>query len=285
MITVTDLFIYPVKSLSGIPVDEAEINLRGFKHDREWMVTDSDYFFVTQRQIEKMATIKVFFDRDCLVLKSPEGSHIKVKLDKPQKHFVKATVWGDVCNANDEGQEVADWLTTILGKFNNKPLRLVRFAYNERRTVPEQYLLGGEAQSAFSDQFPYLITAWDSLDLLNKSLKIRGQLQVEMKRFRPNIVIKGLLKIEEKHPCNLYSTRQDYFFGLRKPCKRCKITTIDQDSGEIINLKEPLSTLINLELNKLESGAFFGQNAICSTQNNILVRVGDTFNLGVQDCI
>ena len=59
MIQVSDIFIYPVKSLKGIPLKEAETGLRGFKYDREWMITDSDYQFLTQREIETMATITV----------------------------------------------------------------------------------------------------------------------------------------------------------------------------------------------------------------------------------
>ena len=46
MVQITDLFIYPVKSLKGISLNEAETALRGFKYDREWMITDSDYEFL-----------------------------------------------------------------------------------------------------------------------------------------------------------------------------------------------------------------------------------------------
>jgi hypothetical protein len=78
MIQVTDIYIYPVKSLKGIPLKEAETGLRGFKYDREWMITDSDYQFLTQRQIEAMATITVSISRNCLLLQSKDGDELKV---------------------------------------------------------------------------------------------------------------------------------------------------------------------------------------------------------------
>ena len=81
MIQVTDIYIYPVKSLKGIPLKEAETGLRGFKYDREWMITDSDYQFLTQREIEAMATITVSIAKDFLLLESSKGNELKINLN------------------------------------------------------------------------------------------------------------------------------------------------------------------------------------------------------------
>ena len=55
---------------------------------------------------------------------------------------------------------------------------------------------------------------------------------------------------------NLVCEKSGYQFGLRKPCKRCKITTIDQETGAIENPKEPLATLAKLNLVKKKTGHF-----------------------------
>jgi uncharacterized protein YcbX len=34
MLTVSELFIYPIKSLGGIPVSSAKVTDRGFEYDR-----------------------------------------------------------------------------------------------------------------------------------------------------------------------------------------------------------------------------------------------------------
>lgn len=38
---VTELYTYPVKSLTGIPLDCAELSRTGIRFDRNWRVVDS----------------------------------------------------------------------------------------------------------------------------------------------------------------------------------------------------------------------------------------------------
>ncbi|MGE4594377.1 MAG: MOSC domain-containing protein, partial [Gammaproteobacteria bacterium] len=174
MINISHLYIYPVKSLSGISLQRAEIGLNGFKHDREWVITDSNYHFVTQRQIESMSTIRVKIDSTKLTLYCLGSKPLIISLDFGRKKLVKATVWQDICRAYDEGDEASTWLNRHLGKYKGSSLRLIRFSPKERRSVPDKYLGSEKAQSAFSDQFPYLITSSVSLDYLNTSLALNG---------------------------------------------------------------------------------------------------------------
>ena len=274
MAQITDLYIYPVKSLKGIALKEAQTAQRGLEFDREWMITDNHYNFISQREIELMPTIQTDIDSSYLVLTSADQKVLKIPLHSKREVKVRAKVWDDFCNAFDEGDEASSWLTEVLGMFNQSPLRLVRFDHNAERKVPKQYLNGVHAESAFSDQFPYLITSWESLSKLNIGLLGNDSLEVSMNRFRPNIVLKGLSDIEIMTSFNLICEKGDYQFGLRKPCKRCKITTIDQETGEIENPKEPLATLAKLKFSDETHGAFFGQNAILLS-NHIVLRVGD----------
>ena len=282
MIQVTDIFIYPVKSLKGIPLKEAETGLRGFKYDREWMITDSDYQFLTQRQIEAMATITVSITQDLLLLQSSKGNELKINLNAKKEQSVQVSVWDDICDAYDEGDYASNWLTHELGFWQGKTLRLVRFCSDRKRPVPTKYLQGREAESAFSDQFPYLITSWDSLNKLNEGLSENGKQEVTMARFRPNIVVNDIVSIENQTSIDLISQDGSYEFGLRKPCKRCKITTINQDSGEIIDFKEPLLTLTSLNFSSENYGAFFGQNAILLSDQDCVVSVGDLLKTSMQ---
>jgi hypothetical protein len=191
-------------------------------------------------------------------------------------------VWDDICDAYDEGEAASYWLTDELGYWQGKTLRLVRFCSDRKRPVPTKYLHGHEAESAFSDQFPYLITTWDSLKKLNEGLRENGKLEVTMARFRPNIVVNDIASIENQTSLDLTSKEGNYEFGLRKPCKRCKITTINQDSGEIIDFKEPLSTLTSLNFSSENYGAFFGQNAILLSDQDCIVSVGDLLQTSIK---
>ncbi len=278
MIQITDLFIYPVKSLKGIALDNSQTGQRGLEFDREWMITDNAYNFISQREIELMTTIETKIDSSSLILSSPQNRRLKVPLESNKINKVKVMVWDDYCDAYDEGDEASSWLTEALGRHKGSSLRLVRFDQKDKRLVPKKYLNGVHAESAFSDQFPYLITSWESLSKLNNDLLENNSKKVSMNRFRPNIVIKGLSDIEKMTSFNLTCEKGDYQFGLRKPCKRCKITTINQETGEVENPKEPLATLVKLKNSEESHGAFFGQNAILLSDYGVL-RVGDFLKL------
>ncbi|MEC7596424.1 MAG: MOSC N-terminal beta barrel domain-containing protein [Pseudomonadota bacterium] len=278
MIQITDLFIYPVKSLKGITLDSVQTGQRGLEFDREWMITDNAYNFISQREIESMTTIETAIDASSLILSSSQNRALKVPLESKRINKVKVMVWDDYCDAYDEGDEASSWLTDALGTHKGSSLRLVRFDQKDKRLVPKKYLNGVHAESAFSDQFPYLITSWESLSKLNNGLLENDSTEVSMNRFRPNIVIKGLSDIEKMTSFNLTCEKADYQFGLRKPCKRCKITTINQETGEIDNPKEPLATLVKLKNSEETHGAFFGQNAILLSNYGVL-RVGDLLEL------
>ena len=277
MAQITDLYIYPVKSLKGIALKEAHTGIRGFRYDREWMITDSHYHFISQREIESMATLEASINKDSLILHS-NTNQLSVPLESEKLDQVRATVWGDICDAYDEGDEVSNWLTEELGEYKGSSLRLVRFSAKGERSVPEQYLNGVKAQSAFSDQFPYLITSWESLSKLNQGLNEKKSKEVSMNRFRPNIVVQGVDDLEKMTASDLSCDEAQYSFGLRKPCKRCKIVTINQDTGKIIEPKEPLATLVKLKFSDAIKGAFFGQNAILLS-DDCTIRVGDELTL------
>ena len=278
MAQITDLYIYPVKSLKGITLTEAQTAKRGLEFDREWMVTDDQYNFISQREIELMTTIETGIDSLSLILTSNNQKVLKIPLNSSRSNKVRAMVWDDVCDGFDEGDDASRWLTDVLGTYGGSALRLVRFDQEGERPVPKKYLDGVHAESAFSDQFPYLITSWESLSKLNTGLSENDSFEVSMNRFRPNIVLKGLPNVEMMTSSNLVCEKSGYEFGLRKPCKRCKITTIDQDTGVIENPKEPLATLAKLKFIEEKNGAFFGQNAILLGENAVL-RVGDLLEI------
>ena len=278
MAQITDLYIDPVKSLKGSALKEAQTAQRGLEYDREWMITDQDYNFISQREIELMTTIETDIDSDSLILTSNNQKTLKIPLDSSSSKKVRAVVWDDLCDAFDEGDEASRWLTEVLGTFRGSELRLVRFDQKGERQVPKKYLHGVHAESAFSDQFPYLITSWESLSRLNTGLSENDSFEVSMNRFRPNIVVNGLPNVEMMTSSNLVCEKSGYQFGLRKPCKRCKITTIDQETGAIENPKEHVATLAKLKFSDETNGACFGQNAILLGEHAVL-RVGDLLEI------
>ncbi|BBM06138.1 hypothetical protein HAALTHF_48550n [Vreelandella aquamarina] len=104
-----------------------------------------------------------------------------------------------------------------------------------------------------------MITTTGSLDALNNALVAGGNTPVPMNRFRPNIVVDCDEAWQEDGWATIESG--SYQLTLRKPCQRCKITTVDQQTGTIPTQAEPLKTLLALNTQPHLKGAHFGQNA------------------------
>lgn len=51
---------------------------------RKWMVVDENGSFLTQRQIPKLALIKISIGEECLVFNAPNKDPIKVPLEHPK---------------------------------------------------------------------------------------------------------------------------------------------------------------------------------------------------------
>ena len=122
-ITLTGLWLYPIKSCRGLAVPEAQVGPRGMLYDREWMVVQPNGDFLTQRQHPRLAVIAPSFQDDRLALSAPGLSPIAVPLQGTGRP-VEVTVWRDRCAAIDQGDAVAAWLTHVL----DTPCRLVRLA-------------------------------------------------------------------------------------------------------------------------------------------------------------
>mgnify|MGYP006201454429 FL=1 len=54
-----DIYIYPIKSLGGIRLEESELEERGLKFDRRWMLVDKEGMFLSQRTFPEMALLQV----------------------------------------------------------------------------------------------------------------------------------------------------------------------------------------------------------------------------------
>ena len=66
MLAVSELYIYPIKSLAGIAVTSAMLTDRGFKYDRRWMLVDENNCFLTQREFPSMVLLQVELTQDVL---------------------------------------------------------------------------------------------------------------------------------------------------------------------------------------------------------------------------
>lgn len=249
------LHIYPVKSLHGLSMRELLLCPWGPENDRRWMIVDHAGQFITQRKYPVMATLLVSVTAEGLRLAQNGRPGLVVKRPTDLTHSVMVTVWKDTVQALDAGNEAAQWTSDAIGV----PCRLV---YMPRPESDRPRQLNERAfTNSFSDGFPLLITTLASLDDLNNRLAA----PVPMDRFRPNLVVSGAKAWEEDSWARIRVG--DTELSLVKPCSRCVMTTVDQDTGIIPDRKEPLATLARFR--KQEGGVMFGQNALVEQSGRV----------------
>ncbi|RKQ96356.1 hypothetical protein C7446_2948 [Kushneria sinocarnis] len=276
MAEITALNIYPVKSLGGIALETAELTEEGLALDRRWMVTTASGRFITQRELPMMATLEVHFDASHLILCAPDRRHLFVPLTRPTGPAEPLRIFRDHCAGVDEGEEAAAWLTGVLGCWHGESLRLKRVPSDNHRLVDPQRLGSLEARTGFADGFPLLVTTTASLEDLNRRLAAGEHRPVPMARFRPNIVLGGTRPFAEHYHQHLVGSGVTLW--LCKPCQRCRVTTVDQCSGDIVEAGEPLDTLLGYHHTD-RAGAFFGENAVVLEGSGCQLRVGDRIEL------
>ncbi len=229
-IRIESLHLHPVKSCAAIDVNEALIVETGFDLDRLWMVVDPAGRLVTQRQLPRMALVQQKLGRgDEVVLRAPGMLALHLAADRVEEACT-VQVWNDRVAAFDMGPLAAQWFSDFLGQ----PLRLARHDPDAHRLVPAAYRGEMQEETAFQDGFPLLVTSPASLVAMNRELAKDGAAPVDLRRFRPNIVIAGLDEHGEDHLHELTFDTPEGPVRLRlvEPCTRCPMPDVDPDTGE-----------------------------------------------------
>jgi uncharacterized protein YcbX len=268
-VRVSALLTYPIKSCAGLSHDQILLDRRGFVHDREWMVVDSSGTFITQREIPRMALIKPVLDSSGITVNAPSMPTLRVPYLNQSGVRRHITVWRFQGEAEDAGDEAAEWYSQYLGV----PARLVRMPDDVKRQTSTDYT-DEPGDVGFADGYPLLFISKASLADLNDRLVERSKAPVPMNRFRPNVVISGCEPYAEDNWKQV--TIAGIRFDIVKPCARCAITTVDQSMGASPDVREPLTTLATYRRG-VNGGAMFGQNVIHRGTGTICV--GDTIEI------
>jgi len=266
---ISALNIYPVKSCAGVALQQSRLSATGLQNDRRWMLVKPDGYFLTQRELPRMALITPELKGDGIMLNAPGMPAIHVA-GMSESHIREVVIWRDCCLAFDEGDIVAEWLSAFL----QHTVRLVRFNDERNRNSSRDWTGEVAAPNHFTDGFPILVISVASLDDLNSRLKN----PLAMNRFRPNIVIDGVDAYTEDRVDEIRG--QEFCLKLVKPCARCKITTTNQETG-IVEGDEPLLTLVQYRRNLQLKGVVFGQNAIIVSGTGTTVSVGESVSLSL----
>ncbi len=272
MITLREIFIYPVKGLRGFAANTAAIDALGLVGDRRFLVVDEAGNFITQRTLPRMARIDAALDATHLTLSTTGASAVRVALaPDPAAPVRTVSIWKHSgLLAEDCGDAPAQFLSDFLAT----RCRLVRIGPKFSRPVLKAAGRPGDVFH-FGDGAPVLVISEASLAELNDRIVASGEEPVPMSRFRPNLVVTGCPPFaEDKWPSFRLGS---VVFRNAGPSVRCIVTTTDQLTGD--RGKEPLRTLASFRRTGANStDVIFGVNLINETKTGAL-RAGDTVEL------
>lgn len=247
---ISDLVIYPIKSLPGVHVDHAVAGGRGLEHpslaglrDRALMVVDGRGKFITLRtHARAFSKISMTLDERAGTLNlvandvpgvdasdilridvsagCRPGQTDELGVPEPSKRMVTVWEWEGPAAVVDRA-----WFSKVLGQ----EAALVRCLEGMDRPVDPMYARGEE--TFFSDGFPYLFTFEESLrDLFGDAYGDAARMM--MGRFRGNIVVAGGEPWREDGMERLTCSASGASFLLCKPCSRCTVPAVDPATGE-----------------------------------------------------
>ncbi|XP_020837887.1 mitochondrial amidoxime reducing component 2 [Phascolarctos cinereus] len=243
--TVAQIWIYPIKSCKGVPVNEAECTELGLRsgnlRDRFWLVIKEDGHMVTARQEPRLVLISITWDNDQMTLSAPDMNDLVVPRTLSSANAIRdCRIFGADIQGRDCGDEVAQWITSFL---KTETFRLVQFETHmaPRKSKEIFHPSVQNYEVAYPDCSPIMMISEASLSDLNTRLEKK----LKMEQFRPNIMVTGCSAFEE-------DTWDEILIGsveMNKilACPRCVLTTVDPDTG-IISRKEPLETLKSYRL-------------------------------------
>lgn len=264
----SEINVYPIKSLGGVFLESSTVENRGLQFDRRWMLVDENNKFLTQREFPKMATVSVEIFKDRLGV-SLDGKSLEIPFKTGAEETKVVKVWSSRCRAEIYGDNINEWFRDVL----QTDCRLALMPEQTTRKVSYFYAIRQDDAVSFADGYPVLLIGEESLNDLNSRLGA----PVPMNRFRPNLVVSGADAFAEDGWKQIKIG--DAIFHVVKPCGRCVMTTIDQTSGEKQGT-EPLKTLAKYRVPKrsVKKKILFGQNLIAENVGAV-INVGDKIEI------
>jgi uncharacterized protein YcbX len=260
-VRLSGLFVYPIKACAGIALDHGQVVERGLQLDRRYMLVDRDGTFITQREAPQLCLVATALAGYDFVLSAPGLPDLVIPQAAQGRAETTCRVWHDTTRAIPHAAG-SRWFSAFLGD----EAQLVYMPDSERRAVNPKRARPGDVVS-FADAYPLLAISEASLADLNARL----EQPLEMRRFRPNLVLSECEPFDEDR-LTTFAIGAVSFRAIRR-CERCVVTTIDPASGA--RGKEPLRTLARY---RQEDGkVWFGMNLIHDGPGEL--RVGDAVRL------
>ncbi|XP_024280185.1 molybdenum cofactor sulfurase isoform X2 [Oncorhynchus tshawytscha] len=278
--TLTNIYIYPIKSCAAFEVTDWPVGALGLLHDRGWMVVNGNRVCLNQKREPRLCLIhpQIYLPSNTLLLQASGMNTICVPLknhsEPPQSHRVcQNMVCGDRVETVDCGDEAASWLSEFLGQ----PCRLIRQSPDFSRNMKKGHEKEVSSTAlSLVNEAQYLIVNRASVDLLQRHITNRQEssddhqpldTQTLISRFRANLVISGKEPFEEDDWSHLIIGNTHFQVAGR--CGRCQMIGVDQSTGA--KTKEPLLSLSAYRKGKVTFGVYLVHQSLEDSNSTLSV--------------
>jgi uncharacterized protein YcbX/ferredoxin len=257
--TLTEIYIYPIKSTKGVSLPSSAVDEQGLLFDRKYMLIDNNGTFITGRSHPQLTQIKTEIVESTLSINAANMPTLTIIPTDFSRERIKVKVWSDMVEAIHCNRQYDQWFSAYL----KISCRLVFFGETSERFVKNK-----KTQVAFADGYPLLLINQASLDQLNT----RMETPVSALHFRPNLVIKSDLPFIEDSWDRIKIGEVE--FEVSKPCTRCPFTNVNPKTG-VVNGNKTLDALAKF---RFSNGKIdFGQNLV--PLNEGIIRTGDSLQV------
>jgi len=211
---IQDLYLYPVKSLAGVKVDQIDFNAFGPIDDRRYMLVDHKHRFLTQRSHSVLSQFTLQKTANGWMVFSPKGQSILIEADSDSDDIIETSVWKTLLKTREVSKKVSQWFSEQIDEM----VLLVEFDDLETRY---KQILDHSAPFKFADGYPLLVCNSESLNDLNQRVNVA----MDMLRFRPNVVVSLPAQSEYQVAKLVNASNGSLIFA--EPCVRCNVPAID----------------------------------------------------------
>jgi uncharacterized protein YcbX len=240
------IFIYPIKSVGPVTMASIELDERGLKYDRHWMLVYPDGRMISQREFPQLNKIICSDENDCFKLKLFDSSFPEISFKKLDdlKDEILVSLWSAQFNAYKTQEVLAEWFSDYLSEkiyIVTKPDRKKQLA-----NFSTSSLLN------FQDGSPVHLVNLSSVSDLSK----RCGTAIDHSQFRANIYLDFETPYFEDDIREIEIN--GILFRYIKPCERCAMSTV-RPFEDRFN-KEPLLSLSKYRKgeNEVKFGIYLG---------------------------
>ncbi|NXU50010.1 MOCOS sulfurase, partial [Turnix velox] len=142
-ITVTNIYVYPIKSCSAFEVTEWPVGNQGLLYDRNWMVVNQNGVCMTQKQEPRLCLVNPTIDLEqkIMVIQAEGMEAISISLEEntgKEAVICESKVCSHRVKTYDCGERIAGWFSSFL----SHPCRLIRQSPDPKTTSHQKNTRG-----------------------------------------------------------------------------------------------------------------------------------------------